>query len=273
MDSLTKPSSRSMCVDRVGVARPASSAGRRRWSAADRPAAGPPCRSPARPAASSASPSTSSVVRGGPSGGGSSRKLPGCGSACSRPVRAGPEKRKRASSWPARSRCSVVPSAITSDSGIPSIHSVTSTCSDWCTTSGTTTSGSSANSAACSCWASGLQLVVQLLGHPVAQLRDQRLDVHAGDQRAQQPGEAAQLGEVGQQRLAGARVLHLHRDVAPVVPHGPVHLPDRGGGGRLVLELRNSSRQSSPSRSASTPCTVRVGIGGAASWSLVSAAR
>ena len=35
----------------------------------------------------------------------------------------------------------------------------------------------------------------------------------------------------------------------------------------------NSDRQSSPSRSASTLCTVRAGIGGAASWSLVSAAR
>ena len=36
---------------------------------------------------------------------------------------------------------------------------------------------------------------------------------------------------------------------------------------------RNNSRQSAPIRSSSTAWTVRVGIGGAASWSLVRAAR
>ena len=42
----------------------------------------------------------------------------------------------------------------------------------------------------------GLQAVVELLGDPVAQLGDERLDVHARDQRPQQPGEPAQLRQV-----------------------------------------------------------------------------
>lgn len=81
------------------------------------------------------------------------------------------------------------------------------------------------------------QSVVQLLGHPVAQLGDERLDVHAGDERPEQPGEAAQLGEVRQKGLARSRVLHLDGDSAPVVPHGSVYLADGGGSGRFVLEL------------------------------------
>ncbi|CAM5685277.1 hypothetical protein SALBM311S_09166 [Streptomyces alboniger] len=82
-----------------------------------------------------------------------------------------------------------------------------------------------------------LQAVVQLLRDPVLQFRDQRLDVHAGDQRPQEPGEAAQLAEVGEQGLAGPRILHLDRDLTAVVPHRPVHLSDRGRRRRLVLEL------------------------------------
>ncbi len=83
----------------------------------------------------------------------------------------------------------------------------------------------------------GLQPVVQLLRDAVPQLRDQRLDVHARDERTQQPGEPAQLAEVGEQGLTRARVLHLDRHLTAVVPHRPVHLADRGSGGRLVLEL------------------------------------
>ncbi len=83
-----------------------------------------------------------------------------------------------------------------------------------------------------------LLLVVQLLGHPVAQLLDQRLDVHAGDQRAEQPGEPAELCEIREQRLTGARILHLHGHLPAVVPHRPVHLPDRGGCRGLVLEFQ-----------------------------------
>ncbi|GAA3085350.1 hypothetical protein GCM10020254_32150 [Streptomyces goshikiensis] len=118
-----------------------------------------------------------------------------------------------------------------------------------------------------------LQLVVQLLRDPVAQLLDQRLDVHAGDQRAQQPGEAAQLFEVRQQRLPGARVLDLDRHRAAVAPHRPVHLPDRGGRGGLLLELLEQVPPVLAEPLGQHRRTVPAGSGGAASWSLVSAAR
>lgn len=81
-----------------------------------------------------------------------------------------------------------------------------------------------------------LQGVVQFLRDPVAQLGDQRLDVQPRDQWAQQAGEAAELDEVGEERLARPRVLDLDRDGAPVVPDRAVHLPDGGGGGRAVVE-------------------------------------
>ena len=57
-------------------------------------------------------------------------------------ARAGPENRKRAISTPARSRSAIVPPAMILASGMPSIHSVTSTWSVTATTCGTQTSGS-----------------------------------------------------------------------------------------------------------------------------------
>ncbi len=53
----------------------------------------------------------------------------------------------------------------------------------------------------------------------------------------EQPGNPAELGEVAEQGVAGARVLDLHRDRAAVVPDGPVDLADRRGRGGLVVEL------------------------------------
>ena len=121
----------------------------------------------------------------------------------------------------------------------------------------------------------GLELVVELVGGARLHLLDQRLDVDAGDQRRRsvraEPGELAQ---VGHQRLAGAGVLHLDRDLAPVVPAALVHLADRRGRGRaavepdqLVLPVRRRGRGASWSR------TVWVGIGGAESCSRVSCSR
>src|SRR5579875_937461 len=67
----------------------------------------------------------------------------------------------------------------------------------------------------------GLQPVVELLGDPVAQFRQQRLYLQPGHQHAEEPAEAAKLGEVTDQRLPGARILDLHGHRAPVVPGGP----------------------------------------------------
>ena len=82
-----------------------------------------------------------------------------------------------------------------------------------------------------------LELVVELLGDPGLELGDQRLDLEAGDQHADQPAHPADLGEVGQQGVTGARVLHLDGDLATVGPGRAVHLADRGGGGRRVVEV------------------------------------
>ena len=81
------------------------------------------------------------------------------------------------------------------------------------------------------------QPVIEFLGHPVPQLGEQRLDLQARHERAEKPGEAAQLAQIADQRPARARVLDLDGNLAPVVPDGPVHLADGRGRRRLVVEL------------------------------------
>ena len=83
----------------------------------------------------------------------------------------------------------------------------------------------------------GLVAVVELLLHALAQLGHQRLDVLARHERLQQPAHARELAKVRPQRLLGARVLDLHRDLAAVLPHRAVHLPDARGRGGGVVEL------------------------------------
>jgi hypothetical protein len=83
----------------------------------------------------------------------------------------------------------------------------------------------------------GLVTVVELLDHPVAQLGEQRFDLHARNDRLEQPAEPLQLPQVRAQCLAGARILHFDRDVTAVMPHRPVYLPDAGGRRRFVGEL------------------------------------
>ena len=119
----------------------------------------------------------------------SSRKLPGCGSACSRPARAGPENRNRATA-PARSRLGLLPSAMIGDSGVPSIHSVTNT---WPVADDVRDEdvGVVAVRQRERSLRGGLQRVVELLGHPGPQLGEQRLDVEARHERAEQPRQPA----------------------------------------------------------------------------------
>ena len=82
----------------------------------------------------------------------------------------------------------------------------------------------------------GLQPVVELLAHPGLQLGDQRLHVDVGQRSAEEPGRAGDLAQVGAQRVARARVLHLDRDLTAVVPDRPVHLSDRRRSRRVVVE-------------------------------------
>ncbi|SLH40868.1 Uncharacterised protein [Mycobacteroides abscessus subsp. abscessus] len=78
---------------------------------------------------------------------GSIMKLPGCGSACSRPTASGAEKWKRPISSATRFRRSLVPAGsawpalMIADTGVPSSHSLTITFGALATTFGITISG------------------------------------------------------------------------------------------------------------------------------------
>ena len=82
-----------------------------------------------------------------------------------------------------------------------------------------------------------LALEVELLDQPVAQLAHQRRGGHAAGDECGGPGEQRQRADVADQRLAHAGVLHLHRDRPPVGPGRPVHLGDRRGGDRGLVEV------------------------------------
>ena len=80
-------------------------------------------------------------------------------------------------------------------------------------------------------------MVVEFFRHPGAQLVEQRPYLEPGHEHREQPRHAAELVEVAEERAPGARILDLYRYLAAVPPAGSVHLPDRGSGGRLVVEL------------------------------------
>ncbi|HEV2258500.1 MAG TPA: hypothetical protein VGS06_35715 [Streptosporangiaceae bacterium] len=77
---------------------------------------------------------------------------------------------------------------------------------------------------------SGFAAVVEFLGDPLPQLREQRVDVLTRCGDLQHPAQQRDVPQVGRDRLGDARVLDLDRDGAAVVGDRPVHLPDRGGG-------------------------------------------
>jgi hypothetical protein len=71
-----------------------------------------------------------------------------------------------------------------------------------------------------------LGAVVQLVEHPFAQLADHRPRVQPGNHEHEQPGEPLQGAQIGVEGEVAARILDLDRDLAPVGPHGPVHLSE-----------------------------------------------
>ena len=81
-----------------------------------------------------------------------------------------------------------------------------------------------------------LELVVELLGDPLAQLGVHGLDVEAGRQPLDQREQQGQVAQVGVDRLGHAGVLHLDRHRLPVARHGAMDLADRGRSERLLLE-------------------------------------
>ena len=122
-------------------------------------------------------------------------------------------------------------------SGMPPSHSLTST---WSLTADHTRDADvrvAGVGSGESLLGGSFQPVIKFLGHPVPQLGEQRLGLQARHERAEKPGEAAQLVEIADQRPARARVLDLDRHLAPVVPDATVHLADGSGGRRLIIEL------------------------------------
>ena len=82
-----------------------------------------------------------------------------------------------------------------------------------------------------------LDLVVELVGDPLAQLGEQRLGVHPRRHPLEQRDEQLHVAHVGLDRLGDPRVLDLDRDVVAVVRRRAVDLPDRRGRDRLLVEL------------------------------------
>ena len=86
--------------------------------------------------------------------------------------------------------------------------------------------------------ATGLGAVVELLGDPFPQLREQRGDILARRDDPEQPAQQGDVAEVGLDGLGDARVLHLDRDRAAITGDRAVHLPDRGSGDGLGIPGR-----------------------------------
>ena len=83
-----------------------------------------------------------------------------------------------------------------------------------------------------------LDLVVELLGDALAQLAGECAHVEPGGQALHQRQQQAEVAQVDLDGLGHARVLDLDRDPLALARDRAVHLADRGGGERLVLELR-----------------------------------
>ena len=83
----------------------------------------------------------------------------------------------------------------------------------------------------------GLEPVVQLLGDPLLQLGDQRLDVDAGEDRRDARAPAGRAGLRSPSRASPAPgYCTLTATSRPSCPAAPVHLADRRRRGRAVVE-------------------------------------
>ncbi|MEJ7719398.1 MAG: hypothetical protein WKF58_02660 [Ilumatobacteraceae bacterium] len=107
--------------------------------------------------------------------------------------------------------------------------------------------------------------VVELLTHPHTELFDEALRAETVQrQRREHPVEDLGGVEIGLDRLADTRVLHLDRDVVTVLRARPVHLADaRRGVGRSVHSAK--TRSGGPPRSSATTAAARLGAIGSAS--------
>ena len=83
----------------------------------------------------------------------------------------------------------------------------------------------------------GLDLVVELVADPLAQLLGQRLHVESRSEALDEREQQLRVAQVGLDRLGDARVLDLDRDGAAVGGRRAVDLADRGRRERFGLEV------------------------------------
>ena len=87
-----------------------------------------------------------------------------------------------------------------------------------------------------------LELVVELLGDPLAQLVAERLACRGPARCAPAAAAAPEVAQVGVDGLGDAGVLDLDRDRRAVARGRAVHLPDGGGRHRLRLDVGQDPR-------------------------------
>src|ERR1019366_1088192 len=82
-----------------------------------------------------------------------------------------------------------------------------------------------------------LELIVELLVDPQADLLRDRLDIEARRHAREQTHDHPEVLQVRANRARNPRILDLDGDRAPVVERRPIDLADRGRRDRLGLEL------------------------------------
>ena len=83
----------------------------------------------------------------------------------------------------------------------------------------------------------GLELVVELLADPLAQLREQPFRVQSRGEPLDERQQQRRVAQVSLDRLRHPGVLDLHDDVVAVDRGGAVDLADRGRGKRTLVEV------------------------------------
>ncbi len=84
-----------------------------------------------------------------------------------------------------------------------------------------------------------------------------RVDIEIERQQVEQPEQGGYVVDVAGDRACYAWVLDLEREVAPIAGASAVHLPDRGGRERLIVELRKARLPALPQFAPEDPVQLR----------------
>ena len=102
-----------------------------------------------------------------------------------------------------------------------------------------------------------LELVVELLDDPLAQLRGERLRVEAGREPLDQRQQQHRVAQVGLDRLGDPRVLDLDDDIVAVERRRSVDLADRRRRERTLVELGEDAAERSAELVSHQPLELR----------------